>query len=118
MLQSARLSARRRVYISTRKDLFRIQRQKEYVKGFVEAFKTSQEQNSSFFASAYEEVSPYIVSDCSVNVISGMTKRYAEYTLGEIVTPEGENVLNEYYEFHVDEETLDDLVLRLFYAEK
>lgn len=111
-------------FVRTRKDvgdqlnLSRIQRQKEYVNGFVEAFKAKQEQDSEFFVSAYNEVSPYIVSDCSVNVISGMTKRYSDYTLGEIVTPDGENVLNEYYEFHADEENLDEIVLRLFYAEK
>lgn len=111
-------------FVRTRKDvgdqlnLSRIQRQKAYVSGFAEAFKARQEQNSDFFISAYEDVSPYIVSDCSVNVISGMTKRYSDYEIGEIVTPEGENVLNEYYEFHVDEENLDEIVLRLFYAEK
>lgn len=111
-------------FVRTRKDvgdqlnLSRIQRQKAYVSGFAEAFKARQEQNSDFFISAYEDVSPYIVSDCSVNVISGMTKRYSDYTIGEIVTPKGENVLNEYYEFHVDEDNLDEIVLRLFYAEK
>jgi hypothetical protein len=35
------------------------------------------------------------------------------------VSPEGENVLGEkYYEFHVDEEKLDELIVRLFYAPK
>ena len=111
-------------FVRTRKDvgdqlnLSRIQRQKEYVSGFVKAFQSKREQKPDFFVSAYEEVTPYIVSDCSLNVFNWMLKRYADYTLGEIVTPEGENVLNAYYEFYADAESLNDLVLRLFYAPK
>ena len=111
-------------FVRTRKDvgdqlnLSRIQRQKEYIKGFTEAFKAKQAQDPEFFLSAYDEASPYIVTNCSANAISGMLKRYSGYSLGEIVTPEGENVLNEYYEFYADEEKLDALILRLFYAQK
>ena len=36
-----------------------------------------------------------------------------------MVTPEGENVIgDEYYEFYPDEEKLDELIVRLFYAPK
>ena len=49
----------------------------------------------------------------------GMLERYEGYTLNEIVTPEGENVMGEeYYEFYPEEEKLDELILRLFYAPK
>ena len=59
------------------------------------------------------------MTDCSVNAISGMIDRYGDYEIGRVVTPEGENVLGgEYYEFYVDEEQLDKLILELFYAPK
>jgi len=61
----------------------------------------------------------YIVTDSSATVISSLMERCSDYTLKEIVIPEGENVLTEeYYEFYVNEETLEDLTLRLFYAPK
>lgn len=112
-------------FVRTRKDvgdqlnISRIERQKEYIDGFVEAFRARQEENSEFIVSAYQEASPYLVTDCSVNTIQGMLSRYGEYEIGKVVTPEGQNVLgNEYYEFHVDEEKLDALILELFYAPK
>ena len=60
-----------------------------------------------------------MVSDCSVDVLAALTNRYSEYTLNEIVSPEGENVKGErYMEFYADEEKLDELILRMFYAPK
>jgi hypothetical protein len=48
-----------------------------------------------------------------------MIDRYADYEIVEIVTPAGENVKgDEYYEFYVDAQQLDDLILRLFYEVK
>lgn len=112
-------------YVRTRKDvgdqlnLSRIQRQEKYIDGFVDAFRREQEAEPEFIVDAYEAVAPYLVTDCSVNVISGMIDRYGDYQIGEVVTPEGENVLGkEYYEFYVDAEKLDALILRLFYAPK
>ena len=60
-----------------------------------------------------------MVTDCSANAISGMVERFDQFKVNEVVSPEGENVLgDEYYEFYVDEEKLDALILRLFYAPK
>ena len=60
-----------------------------------------------------------MVTDCSVNVINGLMQRCADYTLKEIVSPKGTNTRGEeYYEFLVDEEALDQLALRLLYAPK
>ena len=113
-------------FVRTRKDvgdqlnLSRLQRQQDYVDGFMEAFREKREaEGEAFFLNAYEEVSPYLVTDCSANAVSGMMDRYGDYEIREVVTPEGENVMGEeYYEFYVDEEALDALILRLFYAPK
>ena len=111
-------------FVRTRKDvgdqlnLSRIQRHKAYIDGFVEAFKQKQ-NDEEFIFSTYEAVEPYVVTDCSVNAINGMISRFGNYTIGEVISPEGENRLGEeYYEFYVDEEALDALILRLFYAPK
>ncbi len=112
-------------YVRIRKDvgdqmnLSRMERQKGYMQGFMEALRTKVTESSYFVTKTYEQVSPYIVTDCSVNTLSSMLNRYADYQLTEIVTPEGDNVEGEaYMEFHVDEEALDELILRLFYAPK
>ena len=112
-------------FVRTRKDvgdqlnLSRIDRQKEYIGNFLEAFREKYDNNAQFAMSAYEDVSPYIVSDCSATTISAMVDRYGDYEIVEVVTPAGENVMGEkYFEFYVDEEQLDALILRLFYTAK
>ena len=112
-------------YVQTRKDvgnqlnISRMERHREYMDGLLRAVTDKISADDDFAAQLYEQVSDYIVTDCSVNVISGLLKRGAAYQLGEIVSPEGKNVLTEaYYEFYVNEESLNALILRLFYAPK
>lgn len=118
-------AAQARAYVQIRKDIgdqlniSRMQRHKDYIDGFMRAFEAKMDSNDSFVLSTYEEISSYIVTDCSANTLSNLVNRFSEYELQEIVSPEGENILTEeYFEFHLDEDKLDDLVLRLFYAEK
>ncbi len=112
-------------YVRTRKNvgdqlnLSRIERQKDYIRGFLESFRMTMEKDATFLVDAYEEISPYVVSDCSTTTISNVLSHYQNYEISRIVTPEGENVLGEeYYEFHVDEDALDALILELFYRPK
>ena len=112
-------------FVRTRKNvgdqlnLTRVQRQKAYIDSFVEAFHQKRESDSGFILRAYEDVQPYLVTDCSANGIRSMVERYGDYPIEKILTPEGENVMGEeYFEFYVDEEKLDALILELFYAPK
>ena len=112
-------------YVRTRKDvgdqlnLTRIERQKDYIRGFADALRVKQESDVGFALSTYEQVQPYIVTDCSARVLSSLLEKYAVYEIGQILSPAGENVMGEeYFEFYVDEEDLDRLVLQLFYAPK
>lgn len=110
---------RSRKDVANQMNISRMGRHKEYAEGFMSALHKKIGNGYGFIASAYEEASPYIVTDCSTNVITGMLERYSGYDIVEFVSPEGENVMGEkYYEFHLDEEMLDDLILRLFYAPK
>ena len=112
-------------YVRTRKDVgdqknvTRMERQKEYVYGFLAALSEKEHEDVNFIIKLYDDVAPYLVSDCSVNTLSGMLERYVDFEIKEIVTPEGDNVIGEdYYEFYVNEEKLDELIVRLFYAPK
>ncbi len=112
-------------YVQTRKDLgdqlniSRMVRHQEYIQGFMKSFTDKIESSDSFVLKLHDQVDEYVITDCSVTVISGLMERCADYSLKEIVSIEGENVLGEeYYEFYVDEQKLDELILRLFYAPK
>ena len=108
---------RSRKDVSNQMNISRMERHQEYAKGFMNALHAKLEDGNTFILSAYEQVQPYIVTDCSTNVISSILEKYGDYVIAEIITPEGENVMGEqYYEFHLDEEALDALILRLFYA--
>lgn len=104
--------------VGTQLNVSRMERQKAYINGFIDAL-DGKLGSGSFVADTYAKIEDYIVTNTSSKGLSAMLSRYADYTLEEIVTPEGENKnVNGYMEFHADEEKLTDLTLRLFYSEK
>ena len=114
-------------FIRARKDVgnqlnvSRMERQQAYMEGFFQALKEKVETSdaTTFAVDLYEELTPYMVTDCSTTVMSSMLERYAAYELGELIIPEGENVKGEQYmEFYLDEEAFDELVVKTFYSEK
>ena len=110
---------RTRKDVGDQKNVTRMERQKEYVDAFLTKLYEKEHEDVDFLIKVYDEVAPYLVSDCPISTLSGMLDRYAEFTIKEVVTPEGDNLIGEeYYEFYVDEEKLDELIVRLFYAPK
>lgn len=110
---------RSRAGVGDQLNLSRIDRQQAYAQGFAAAFKAKQSKGTGFLMDAYEQASPYLITDCSAATVNAMVERYGKYKLDRILTPPGENVLGEqYYEFHIDEKALDEMILDLFYAEK
>ncbi len=110
---------RTRKNVDDQTNISRMDRQEQYMDGFIDSFRIKQAESTEFIVSAYEDVSDYIVTNCSVNAFSGMMKRFANYGLQDAVSPEGRNELGEtYYEFYADEEKLDELILKLFYSPK
>ncbi len=109
-------------YVRIRKDIgdqlnvSRMERHKEYMNNFFEAFKSKLEDDGDFVKDAYDSVKDYIVSDCDLKSLSSLIGRYSDYTLKEIVTPDGENKKGTtYMEFNVDEEKLQDLIIDMIY---
>ena len=112
-------------FVRMRKDvgdqlnLSRMERQKEYLDGFMEATKVKVAANPNFLIQAYDETFDYIVTDCTAKNLSALLERYQDYNLKEIVSLKGENKAGEQYmEFCPDEKALDELVLKYFYAPK
>lgn len=112
-------------YVRTRREvgdsmnLSRMERHREYIRGFLQSYEAASETHDGFTMDLLEQLLPYMVTDSSLNTLSSMLDRYEEYELGEIVSPEGRNELEgNYMCFYVDEASLDELILRLFYAPK
>lgn len=100
-------------------NISRMERQNTYMNAFMTAFRTNLKQDGQFALELYNNLSDYMITDCSGTVFTSALERYADYELVEVVTPEGANAEDtEYMEFYVDKTALDDLILRLFYVEK
>lgn len=112
-------------FIRQRKDLddqlnvTRMERQNHYMERFVETLRSKVDQNDRFILDVYDQIDPYTVSDCSATSLNSIMNHFADYPLRSVLTLEGENRKGEkYMEFYPDEQKLDELILRLFYAEK
>ena len=110
---------RARKSVGNQLNLARMERQEQYMENLLVKLREKADAEELFSLELYEQMAPYIVTDCSVTVASGLMQRCSEYELKEIISPEGRNVRGEeYYEFYIDENKLDDLILRLFYTKK
>lgn len=119
MGQQAISYVRLRMGVGDQLNLSRMERQEEYVNSFFTALRSKVESEKKFAATLFEDLSDYMVTDCSTTVLSTALEQFGDYALKEIVTPEGENRLGEtYMEFYLDEAAMDDLILRMFYAPK
>lgn len=112
-------------YVRTRQGLgdqlnvTRMERQREYMVGFMTALKNKITDSAGFALEAYDKVKDYAMTDCSSTAITALVNRLVGYELGEVVKIEGENVAGEkYMEYHVDEAALDKVILKYLYAPK
>lgn len=100
-------------------NLSRMQRHQEYIQGFLTALRTKYESEPGFVLSAFEQISPYMVTNCTTSSVSGLLDRYGDFELGEMLTLKGENYAeNEYMEYHLDMDALDELILKYLYSPK
>lgn len=100
-------------------NLSRMNRQEKYLEGFSKALKQLQDDGENVQMDIYEQVSDYMISNCSTSTLSKLTSRFSEYALSEVVIPQGEYVQGEeFMEFYVDQDALDDIILRLLYSPK
>lgn len=110
---------RMRKEVGDQLNISRMERQSEYMDGFMEALSVKLAAYPNFVIQAYDEVFDYIVTDCSSKTLSSLMERYKDYSFKEMVTLEGENKEGAaYMEFYPDEKALDELILGTFYKKK
>ncbi len=114
-----------KAYISYRRDvddqlnLSRMERQKKYMFGMFERLNAVGENNTEDLLKLYDDISDYVVTDCTTQTMTNLLNKFAGYELKEVISPKGENVKGtEFMEYYVDAVSLKELVLDLFYSKK
>lgn len=126
MGQTIRLNAQQAVHfvrsrqaVGSGLNVSRMERHKQYMQSFVSLLKEHLEGNPLYASQLLAMVADYTVTDCTPAVLNRLAADYGDYTLGRIISPEGENVMGEeFYEFYLDEAALQKLAIELFFAPK
>lgn len=110
---------RTRKNVGDQLNLSRMGRHKEFMNGFVTAYRSNVGRDVSKAMAIFDEIRPYIVTDCSDQAFISFLNRFYEYELVDIISPAGTNVRGkEYMEFYIDEENLKQVILSLLYEPK
>lgn len=111
-------------YVRTRKgledssNLRRMERQRQYLEALQEKLFQKIDGDEGFLSSALLEVNPYLVSDCTVEQLSGLVEDVKDCGSREYITLVGTARKGEtYMEFYPDEEALQELVVGLFFEQ-
>lgn len=95
----------------------RLRRQEQYITAYLDKLKALTISNPMLVMNVYEDIAPYVVSDMSVADVVTELMGY-EYSPDRMYTVPGETVAGDKFEeFHVDDEALYDLIIRVFYKE-
>ena len=96
----------------------RLDRQKQYLNGFIAAAKQSVQEDTSAVIDLYQAVKPQMVTDVSLDEAVYLAPILADYTYNEddFHMLQGETVMGEQYEeFYPDEDAMLEMILDVFY---
>ena len=97
-------------------NLHRMERQRQYLAALQQQLKAAVQQEDGFTLDALLQLNEYMVSDCTVNQLSDLGNSLAAYQVGDILTTPGDaQEGEEFMEFTVDEDALQQLVMDVFY---
>ncbi len=109
-------------FVRTRKtvddgtNLARMARQRQYMSSFLKKFMSLNEEQILDVTEGIEE---YVVSDMKTGVIAGIGNKARQYTQLDLMTIDGElrdGTLHDWWEFYMDEKSLEQTILELFYT--
>ena len=107
---------RSRYNIDDETNLARMARQRQYLAALEEKLR---QQDGEFVASAYQELSDDMVTNIGSGTAVDIADRLQEYTELPLLTIDGENVVEgEHWAYHLDEDSLQQTILQLFYQEQ
>ena len=92
----------------------RMNRQRQYLEGFTVAARKAAEADADLASTAVNSLTPYITTNLSIPEMCDVVNRLAEYEIKPVVTPEGTLAQGKYAEFHIDNDSLWNLVTELW----
>lgn len=114
--EQALLYVRNRAELDDSSNLRRMERQRQYLNEFYKALMEKNKTVDGFLSSALLKVNDSFASDCSVNQLNELSKVLEKCELQPIVSIDGQAVQGEeFVEFYVDEDSLQETVISLFY---
>ncbi len=109
---------RSRASLEDSTNLSRMERQRQYLSGLRQKTVAAMEDDVGFAVDTLLEISPYMVSDCTVNQLAEIADAVAKYEMQPIQTLQGEAIKGaEYIEYYLDDEARFNTVASLFYDE-
>lgn len=97
-------------------NLHRMERQRQYLSALQQQLKAAVQQEDGFTLDALLQLNEYMVSDCTVDQLSDLGDSLAAYQVSDILTTPGDaQEGEEFMEFTVDEDALQQLVMDVFY---
>lgn len=93
----------------------RLERQKQYISGFLEKAGSLAKQDERFAMRLYDSISDYLVTSIDFAALVEKAMKY-DVDFSNIYTVPGETVMGEQYEeYHVDDDALYEMILDIFY---
>lgn len=114
--QQALTYVRSRGGLEDSSNLRRMERQRQYLAALQQQLKAAVQQEDGFTLDALLQLNEYMVSDCTVDQLSDLGDSLAAYQVSDILTTPGDaQEGEEFMEFTVDEDALQQLVMDVFY---
>ena len=96
----------------------RMSRQAAYLRGLYTRLQSAA-QDEGFLTQLLLELSPYLDTDCTATQLNDLYQTVVQDKLAVLDAPAGEAVVgDEFMEFHVDEDALQQTVIELFYERR
>ena len=93
----------------------RMRRQAEYMTSLAGKLREKLNEDEAFIFNVYDAVADYLVTDYDVNGLGELSEAFSDYELEDILTLKGENVVEDYEYFYLDDDALRDTIADLFY---
>lgn len=114
--QQALTYVRSRGGLEDSSNLRRMERQRQYLAALQQQLKAAVQQEDGFTLDALLQLNEYMVSDCTIDQLSDLGDSLATYQVSDILTTPGDaQEGEEFMEFTVDEDALQQLVMDVFY---
>lgn len=106
---------RSRQNVDDQTNLARMARQRQFLTAFEEQIR---QQDPEFAVTAYDALYEYIITDIPNGTAVDIADRLKQYEKRPILTIDGENTVEDgYWAYYLDEDSLQQTVLQLFYEE-